>query len=103
MSGRLKPYKIQVVDVSTERPLAGNQLAVVLDAEGIPGEAMQRISREMNFSDTTFVLAPKNPGHAPKLESSLRDARALFTSSWLIHLTVTCRRASRSEAQSSRC
>jgi predicted PhzF superfamily epimerase YddE/YHI9 len=34
MSERLNPYKIHVVDVFTERPLAGNQLAVVLDAEG---------------------------------------------------------------------
>ena len=37
MSERLKPYEIHVVDVFTERALAGNQLAVVLDAEGIGG------------------------------------------------------------------
>jgi trans-2,3-dihydro-3-hydroxyanthranilate isomerase len=67
MSRRSKPYEIHVVDVFTERPLAGNQLAVVLDAEGIPAEAMQRIAREMNFSETTFVLPPKNPGHAAQV------------------------------------
>ena len=59
-----KRYPIHVVDVFTERPLAGNQLAVVLDAEGIPDAVMQRIAREMNFSETTFVLPPKKQGHA---------------------------------------
>jgi trans-2,3-dihydro-3-hydroxyanthranilate isomerase len=59
-----KRHTIHVVDVFTERPLAGNQLAVVLDAEGISGEVMQRIAREMNFSETTFVLPPKSPGAA---------------------------------------
>jgi trans-2,3-dihydro-3-hydroxyanthranilate isomerase len=59
-----KRYTIHVVDVFTERPLAGNQLAVVLDADGIPGEVMQRIAREMNFSETTFVLPPKDAAHA---------------------------------------
>jgi trans-2,3-dihydro-3-hydroxyanthranilate isomerase len=59
-----KRYTIHVVDVFTERPLAGNQLAVVLDAEGIPGDVMQRIAREMNLSETTFVLAPRDPGSA---------------------------------------
>ncbi len=64
MSAGEKRYTIHVVDVFTERPLAGNQLAVVLDAEGIWGEAMQRIAKEMNFSETTFVLAPKDHANA---------------------------------------
>jgi trans-2,3-dihydro-3-hydroxyanthranilate isomerase len=51
-----KRYVIHVVDVFTDKPLAGNQLAVVLDAEGIPGEVMQRIAKEMNISETVFVL-----------------------------------------------
>jgi trans-2,3-dihydro-3-hydroxyanthranilate isomerase len=62
-----KRYTIHVVDVFTEKPLAGNQLAVVLDAEGIPGEVMQRIAKEMNISETTFVLAPDDPGNAAKV------------------------------------
>jgi trans-2,3-dihydro-3-hydroxyanthranilate isomerase len=64
MNASAKRYTIHVVDVFTDRPLAGNQLAVVTEAEGIPGDVMQRIAREMNFSETTFVLAPKNPSHA---------------------------------------
>ncbi|MDQ6879858.1 MAG: PhzF family phenazine biosynthesis protein [Candidatus Dormibacteraeota bacterium] len=62
-----KRYAIHVVDVFTERPLAGNQLAVVLDAEGIPGDVMQRIAREMNLSETTFVLAPHEGGSAARV------------------------------------
>jgi trans-2,3-dihydro-3-hydroxyanthranilate isomerase len=63
----VKRYTIHVVDVFTERPLAGNQLAVVLDAEGIPGEVMQRIAKEMNISETTFVLGPEDRANAARV------------------------------------
>jgi trans-2,3-dihydro-3-hydroxyanthranilate isomerase len=60
-------YTIHVVDVFTERPLAGNQLAVVLNAEGIPADVMQRIAKEMNISETTFVLAPGDPRNVARV------------------------------------
>ncbi len=44
------------VDVFAEAPLAGNPLAVVLGAGALDGETMQRIARETNLSETTFVL-----------------------------------------------
>jgi len=44
------------VDVFTDRPLTGNPLAVILDGEGLSSEEMQAIAREMNLSETTFVL-----------------------------------------------
>ena len=66
-STREKRYVIHVVDVFTDKPLAGNQLAVVLDAEGIPGEVMQRIAKEMNISETVFVLAPEDPDNAARV------------------------------------
>ncbi len=47
--------KLTIVDVFAERPLAGNQLAVVQDCAGLGDAAMQDIAREMNFSETTFV------------------------------------------------
>jgi trans-2,3-dihydro-3-hydroxyanthranilate isomerase len=47
------PFRI--VDVFTDRPLAGNQLAVVLDAGELATERMQAVAREFNFSETTFV------------------------------------------------
>ena len=46
-----------MVDVFAERPLAGNPVAVVPDADGLPVETMQAIAREFNQSETTFVLA----------------------------------------------
>ena len=44
-----------IVDVFAEEKYAGNQLAVFRDEEGISGELMQRIAKEMNFSETTFI------------------------------------------------
>jgi len=55
------------VDVFTETPLTGNQLAVVLDGRGVSSSLMQRIARELNFSETTFVLPPDEPSHAAKV------------------------------------
>jgi trans-2,3-dihydro-3-hydroxyanthranilate isomerase len=51
-------------DVFTERSLTGNQLAVFTDARNVTPETMQEIAREMNFSETVFVLPPKAGGHA---------------------------------------
>jgi trans-2,3-dihydro-3-hydroxyanthranilate isomerase len=49
------PY--HVVDVFTDRPYAGNPLAVVLGADDLPTEALQAIAREFNLSETTFPMA----------------------------------------------
>jgi trans-2,3-dihydro-3-hydroxyanthranilate isomerase len=61
------PHQVRLVDVFTDKPLSGNQLAVVLDAQDIPGAVMQRIAREMNISETTFVLPPDDPAHVARL------------------------------------
>lgn len=44
-----------IVDVFAEEKYAGNQLAVFMDEEGLPGELMQRIAKEMNFQESTFI------------------------------------------------
>ena len=62
-----KGHRIHTVDVFAEKSLAGNQLAVVLDAADISGEDMQRIAREMNISETTFVMPPDDPAHAARV------------------------------------
>jgi trans-2,3-dihydro-3-hydroxyanthranilate isomerase len=49
------------VDVFTDRVFGGNPLAVVFDAGGLDGGAMQQIAREMNLSETTFLLPPTRP------------------------------------------
>ena len=48
------------LDVFTETPLAGNPLAVVLDAEGLDDARMQAIAAEFNLSETVFVFEPRN-------------------------------------------
>jgi trans-2,3-dihydro-3-hydroxyanthranilate isomerase len=53
-----------IADVFTDRPLEGNQLAVFTDARGVDGELMQRLARELNFSETVFVLPAEGEGHA---------------------------------------
>ena len=57
-------YRYVVCDVFTDRPLAGNQLAVFTDARDISDGLMQALAREMNFSETVFVLPPTEGGHA---------------------------------------
>ena len=49
------------VDVFTDRPFAGNPLCVVTDGAGLSTEQMQAIAKEMNLSETTFVLPPTDP------------------------------------------
>ena len=48
-------------DVFTGTRFGGNQLAVIPDARGISDDDMQAITREFNFSETTFVLPPTDP------------------------------------------
>jgi trans-2,3-dihydro-3-hydroxyanthranilate isomerase len=60
-------YRLRWVDVFTDRALAGNPLAVVLQAEGLSTVQMQAIARETNLSETTFVLPPEKREHAAKV------------------------------------
>ncbi|BCW68835.1 phenazine biosynthesis protein PhzF [Arthrobacter sp. NicSoilB4] len=50
------------VDVFSAEPFRGNPLAVVLDAEGLPAEAMQQFANWTNLAETTFLLPPTDPG-----------------------------------------
>jgi len=53
-----------VADVFTDRALAGNQLAVFTDGRDVDDETKQALARELNFSETVFVLPPSEGGHA---------------------------------------
>lgn len=53
----MKNLTFYIVDVFTEEKYAGNQLAVVRDAKALSDTEMQRIAKEMNYSETTFVLS----------------------------------------------
>jgi len=50
-------FRYVVVDVFTDRPLTGNQLAVFTDARDLDEGTMQLLAREMNFSESVFVVA----------------------------------------------
>lgn len=54
--------RYHVVDVFTKQPLEGNPLAVFTDAHDIDGALMQRIAKELNLSETAFLLPPAQPG-----------------------------------------
>jgi trans-2,3-dihydro-3-hydroxyanthranilate isomerase len=60
-------YRYYTCDVFTERRFAGNPLAVLPEAAGLSGEQMQRIAREFNYSETTFVLPAEDPAHTRKV------------------------------------
>lgn len=62
-----RAYAYVTVDVFTSVPFEGNPLAVFTAANGLDGAAMQRIAREMNLSETTFVLPPRDAAHTAQV------------------------------------
>src|SRR5690242_9508669 len=63
----LMKYPFHIVDVFSSTPFGGNQLAVLPDAAGISTEGMQKIAREFNFGETTFVLPNKDHAHTYRM------------------------------------
>ena len=53
----MKRYTFYIVDVFPEKKYAGNQLGVFRDAKGLSDEQMQQFAKEMNYSETTFILS----------------------------------------------
>ncbi|WP_017293863.1 PhzF family phenazine biosynthesis protein [Geminocystis herdmanii] len=53
--------KFYTLDVFTDKPFTGNQLAVFPHSEGLSSKTMRKIAREFNFSETVFVFPPSNP------------------------------------------
>ncbi|MFA5901511.1 MAG: PhzF family phenazine biosynthesis protein [Hyphomicrobium sp.] len=58
---------LHTLDVFTDRRFGGNPLAVVSDADALTDDAMQAIAREMNLSETVFLLKPQNPAHSARM------------------------------------
>ena len=56
-----RTYEFVQLDVFTQTPLTGNPLAIFTDARGVDDDGMQALAREMNLSETTFIL-PRDPG-----------------------------------------
>ena len=60
-------HRYRVVDVFTKTPLEGNPLAVFPDGSSIDGAIMQQIAKELNLSETVFLLPPTRRDAAAKL------------------------------------
>ena len=67
-----------IVDVFAEEKYAGNQLAVFMDEEGLPGELMQRIAKEMNFQESTFITAVDTEGLVFKVRIFTKERELPF-------------------------
>jgi trans-2,3-dihydro-3-hydroxyanthranilate isomerase len=60
-------YDFVTADVFTDAPFGGNQLAVFPDARGIPEARLADVTREFNFSETTFVYPPDDARHTRRV------------------------------------
>ena len=60
-------YPFVTLDVFTQQRFGGNPLAVFTDATGLSAAQMQDLAREMNLSETTFVLPPADPAHTARV------------------------------------
>ncbi len=58
----MRKLNFHLVDVFTDRPFGGNQLAVFTNAEGLEPEMMQALAKEMNLSESVFVVPATTPG-----------------------------------------
>ncbi|THA25065.1 PhzF family phenazine biosynthesis protein [Streptomyces sp. RKND-216] len=67
-----------LVDVFTDRPLDGNPLALLPDADDIPEALLPRIAREFNQAETTFLLRPTLPGADHRLRSFTPEGTEVF-------------------------
>ena len=73
-------------DVFTDRPFAGNPLAIVERADGLSTAQMQTIAREFNLSETIFVMAPRDPANDARVRIFFPTAEIPFAG----HPTIGC-------------
>ncbi len=59
-------YRYYICDIFTDTRFGGNQLAILPEAQGLSDEQMQKIAREFNLTETTFVFPPE-AGHTRKV------------------------------------
>ncbi len=59
----MRTYKLKHIDAFTDRAYTGNPAAVIMHAEGLSDEEMQKIAREINLSETAFVLPAKDDSY----------------------------------------
>jgi trans-2,3-dihydro-3-hydroxyanthranilate isomerase len=71
-------YDYITLDVFTDRRFGGNPLAVFPNAEGLDTATMQALAAEMNYSETTFVLPPRDPANSAQVRIFNRTAEMPF-------------------------
>ncbi|QAY75293.1 PhzF family phenazine biosynthesis protein [Sphingosinicella sp. BN140058] len=74
----MRRFPFVTVDVFTATRFGGNQLAVFPDARGLSDTEMQSLAAEMNYSETTFVLPPSDPGNNARVRIFHRTAEMPF-------------------------
>lgn len=74
----MRDRRYLVYDVFTDKRLAGNPLAIVLDCDGLDLAAMQRIAREFNLSESVFVLPPEDTKHRARIRIFTPDYEMPF-------------------------
>jgi trans-2,3-dihydro-3-hydroxyanthranilate isomerase len=75
-----------VYDVFTDRPFAGNPLAIVEEADGLSDTQMQTIARQFGLSETIFVQTPEDAAHTARVRIFTPTAEIPFAG----HPTVGC-------------
>ncbi len=71
-------FRYVTLDVFTDKPFGGNQLAVFPDARAIPERALIEITREFNYSETTFCYPAANAAHAARVRIFTPGAEVPF-------------------------
>jgi len=79
-------HRYYTADVFTDHVFGGNPLAVFPDANGLATERMQAIARELNLSETVFVLPPRDPANTRRLRIFTPGTELPFAG----HPTVGC-------------
>jgi trans-2,3-dihydro-3-hydroxyanthranilate isomerase len=76
--GGVQSFPFVIANVFAETHFGGNQLAVFTDARGLSDREMQSIAKQMNLSETTFVLPPRDPAKAAKVRIFTPEAELPF-------------------------
>ena len=71
-------FRYLTADVFTGIPFGGNQLAVFPDARGIPENRLMDVTREFNYSETSFVYPPDDPAHTRRVRIFTPGAEVPF-------------------------
>ncbi|MFC7528042.1 PhzF family phenazine biosynthesis protein [Actinoplanes sp. GCM10030250] len=88
----------EIVDVFTDRPFAGNPLAVVYGADELGTDQMQTLAREFNLAETVFVLPPTAPGATYRARIFTVEAELPFAGHPSVGAAVTSMRRGLFEA-----